>query len=175
MKPSSHLNRERGIALVVSLLFLLVVTIISVTAARNSTISLKMASNLQDQNNSLQSAEAGLLGALALASFDPNDPTPANPDPFVLAARAAGARVDPFPTGVNTLATLNEPTAVTGAVSLVAYERACPRPPSGSGGSSTSTVSCDYYRIDTEHSVASRARTKASLGVVKPILGSANQ
>ena len=158
MKSYDYQGRQRGIALVVSLLFLLVVTIISVTAARNSTISLKMASNMQDQNNSLQSTEAGLFGALALASTAD--------DPFV-----GTTWMDPF-TIANPLTNLNEQNSVAAGVALTAVDRACPRPRSGRGGYSVGTFVCDYYRIDSEHNVASRARTQASLGVVKTVLAS---
>ena len=43
------------------LLFLLVVTIIAVTAANNSTLGLKMSASMQDSYRSFQSAEAGHL------------------------------------------------------------------------------------------------------------------
>lgn len=156
MSSFNYPGRQRGIALVVSLLFLLVVTIISVTAARNSTISLKMASNMQDQNNSLQSTEAGLFGALALASTAD--------DPFL----ATNWR-NPF-TVANPLSNLNEQNSVSAGVSLTVTDRACPRPRAGGRVFSVGTFACDYYRIDSEHDVAARARTKASLGVVKTVL-----
>ena len=155
---------QRGIALVVSLLFLLVVTIISVTAARNSTISLKMASNMQDQSNSLQSSEAGLFGTLALATTADS--------PFPAAAITTDS-VNPFPAGVNPLNNLNEQGSVTAGVRRTAVEQECPRPRAGRGGFSAgveSRFACDFYRIDSEHDVTRRARTKASLGVVKMVL-----
>ncbi|HCD56765.1 MAG TPA: pilus assembly protein PilX, partial [Halieaceae bacterium] len=52
-------HSERGVALAVSLLFLLVVTIVSITAATNSSVGLRMAGNLQDNYESFQAAEAG--------------------------------------------------------------------------------------------------------------------
>jgi type IV pilus assembly protein PilX len=155
MNSLNFQGSQRGIALVVSLLFLLVVTIISVTAARNSTLSLKMASNMQDQNNSLQSTEAGLFGALALA-------TTAD-DPFV----GGVTSFDPFSI-VNPLTNLNEQNSVTARVTEV-YEGGCPRPRPGRGGFNATKFACVYYRVDAEHDVTARARTKASLGVVKPV------
>jgi type IV pilus assembly protein PilX len=164
MKSLDKQVRQHGIALVVSLLFLLVVTIISITAARNSTISLRMASNMQDQNNSLQSSEAGLFGALALAT------TVDSPFP---AAAIATASINPFSASVNPLDNLNEQGSVTARVRRTAVERECPRPRAGRGGYSAgveSPIACDFYRIDSEHDVTGRARTKASLGVVKMVL-----
>ncbi len=65
--------RQQGVALVVALLFLLVVTIISVIAASNSAIGLKMSANMADSYASFQSAEAGILAVLSLAGTA-NDP-----------------------------------------------------------------------------------------------------
>ena len=59
MKNRHISPRQQGVALVVALLFLLVVTVISVIAASNSAIGLKMSANMQDAYSSFQSAEAG--------------------------------------------------------------------------------------------------------------------
>ena len=75
---------QRGVALVVSLLFLLVVTLISVVAANNSSMGLKMSSNMQDAYRSFQEAEAGVYAALGLAGT-PQDPfvrQDSVPEPF---------------------------------------------------------------------------------------------
>jgi hypothetical protein len=63
--------RQSGVVLVTGLLFLLVVTIIAVTAANNSTLGLKMSASMQDSYRSFQSAEAGLYAALGLAGTAP--------------------------------------------------------------------------------------------------------
>ena len=54
MKKSKvqELSDQSGVALVIVLLFLLVVTVISVTAAMNSSLSIKMTTNLQDAYHS---------------------------------------------------------------------------------------------------------------------------
>lgn len=155
-------GRQAGVALVVALLFLLVVTILSVTAARNSSFSLQMSSNMQDANNSFQSAEAGIFAALALAGTGATDPFngTSNDDPF--------DGLSPSP-----LADLNDPNSVTAAITLTALDRSCPRPRrSNTQGSSEGTYACDYYRIDAEHELALRSRTRVSLGVVKTVLAS---
>ena len=153
---------QKGVALVVSLLFLLVVTIISITAATNSSQGLKMASNMQDSYNSFQSAEAGIFAALAMvASAD---------DPFT-----RQPEIDPFATLSSTDNPLRDLRDGAGSVAtrifLTASGRPCPRPPGESGGSSIGTFDCDYYRIESEHDVAGRARTKVELGVVKTVIG----
>jgi type IV pilus assembly protein PilX len=155
-------QQQNGIALVVSLLFLLVVTIISVAAATNSSQSLKMASNMQDSYSSFQSAEAGIFAALAMVA-SANEPFTRQPE------------VDPF---VSLTATENPlrflrdgATSVTTRIFLTAAGRPCPRPPGEFGGNSIGTFDCDYYRIESEHDVAGRARTKVELGVVKTVIG----
>jgi type IV pilus assembly protein PilX len=52
--------RERGITLVVSLIFLLLLTMLGVTAMSTSTLQEKMAGNLRDQDMALQAAESAL-------------------------------------------------------------------------------------------------------------------
>ncbi len=154
--------RQSGVALVVALLFLLVVTILSVTAARNSSFSLQMSSNMQDASSSFQAAEAGVYAALALAGTGASDPF-------------NGTSTDnPFDgLSPNPLAVLNDPNSVAVEIELTALDRSCPRPRrSNSAGSSEGTYACDYYRIDAEHEAEMRARTRVSLGVVKTVLAS---
>ncbi|TGD74202.1 hypothetical protein E4634_08740 [Mangrovimicrobium sediminis] len=156
----SPANRQRGVALVVSLIFLLIVTIISVTAARNSALSLRASGNLQDQNHSQQAADAAAFGALALAGTAD--------DPFTASAQP----VNPFAANSTPLAKLRDPTNVEAQLTLRATEAACPRPRFERDGSSVGTFSCDYYQVDAEHEIPERARTRISLGVVKSVLTS---
>lgn len=53
-------HRERGITLVVTLLFLLLLTILGITAMNTSGLQEKMAGNLRDQDTALQAAESAL-------------------------------------------------------------------------------------------------------------------
>lgn len=52
--------RQRGITLVVSLIFLLLLTILGVTAISTSTLQEKMSGNLRDQDVAFQAAESAL-------------------------------------------------------------------------------------------------------------------
>ena len=161
MRNLSNRRDQAGVALGVAMIFLLIVTIIGVVAARNSTFSLKMSGNLQDLSNSLQSAEAGALAVLSLANT--------GNDPF-----RGGDTEDPFD-GVspNPLDNLNDAGAVDTDVTLMAFESGCPRQRRSSNTSEvwgTNTTVCDYYRVDAEHDVAQRARTRVSLGVIKRVL-----
>lgn len=59
MRPISF-QFQQGVALFVSLIFLLLLTIIGVVAMQNATLQEKMAGNSKFKNESLQYAEAGL-------------------------------------------------------------------------------------------------------------------
>ena len=67
LNPMENPARQSGVVLVTGLLFLLVVTIIAVTAANNSTLGMKMSGGMQDSYRSFQAAEAGIYAALGLA------------------------------------------------------------------------------------------------------------
>ena len=157
MKFSRERKAQGGVALVVALLFLLVVTIISVIAASNSSVGLKMSANMADSYDSFQSAEAGIIATLGLAG-NANDPFRGRylNDPL--------AGISPHP-----LAGLNDgPGAVDVDLFITNSATACPR---SETGSSVGLFDCDYYRIAAEHKVQKQARTKVQLGVVKTIIG----
>lgn len=69
---------QRGAALVVSLLMLLVMTIIGVSATQSNVLQEKMVHNMADQNRAFQASEAGLLdGAAWVDSLtEANEPVP---------------------------------------------------------------------------------------------------
>lgn len=56
-------NCQRGTALVISLVFLLLLTLLAVTAVSTSTLEEKMAGNLKDKHLAFQAAEAALVDA----------------------------------------------------------------------------------------------------------------
>jgi len=163
MSPVKKLSRQRGVALVVALLFLLVVTVISVIAASNSSMGLKMSANLQDSLSSFQSAEAGIIAVLSLAGTD-NDPFDGNDTAEPFAA---------FSESDHPLRNLNDGAdSVDADVFLTTAATTCPR---SEAGSSVNQFSCEHYRITAEHEVSRQARTRVELGVVNTIIGSAAQ
>ena len=159
--------RQSGVVLVTGLLFLLVVTIIAVTAANNSTLGLKMSGSMQDSYRSFQSAEAGLYAALGLAGTaqDPFRRQDVVAEPFEEISNHPLRNQVGYPNDLS----------VDVDVFLISAERACPRPPTSSGGSSVSVFDCDYYRIESEHVELGRARTQVQLGVVKTVIGRSGQ
>lgn len=87
--------RQKGIVLVVGLIFLLVLTIIGVTALRTTVLEQRMAGNTQQLTlafqdaearialllNSLNASEVNLSSSDTCASIDPDtNPDPVNPD-----------------------------------------------------------------------------------------------
>ena len=152
-------SQQQGMALVVSLLFLLILTVISVVAATNSRSALKMSMNAQDGLQSFQAAEAGVYAALA-TSGTAND--------LFMGATEEDVFAD-YSEEENPLALLDTGAdSVTTDVFLTADATACPR---RENGSSVALFDCDYYRIESEHEVERRARTKINVGVVKTIIG----
>ncbi|MFT4519505.1 MAG: type IV pilus assembly protein PilX [Halioglobus sp.] len=159
MSQYSQRNSERGVALVVSLLFLLVITMISVVAASNSRRALEMAMDKQDSTRSFQAAEAGAYAAFATAGT-PEDlfTGVSSSDVF------AGMDEEDSPLG-----NLESGTdSVTTDVIQTSAATACPR---RAAGSSVSLFDCDYYRIESQHAVARRAQSQVNVGVVKTIIG----
>ncbi len=57
--------RQRGAALAVALVFLVVLTIIGVTALRTTTLEERMAGNLQEHTRAFQAAEAGVARTIS--------------------------------------------------------------------------------------------------------------
>lgn len=55
-------GRQRGAVLIVSLIFLLLMTLIGVTSMQSTTLQERMAGNTRDRNLALQAAEAALRG-----------------------------------------------------------------------------------------------------------------
>lgn len=161
--------RQRGIALVVALLFLLVVTIISITAATNSSQGVRMTGNMQDAYRSFQAAEAGIYGALGLAGTadDPFGQAPVKVAPF----DGMSATEHPLRNLGNDP---NDPASVPVDVFVyrVSETGQCPRPRTErSGLESGSLFSCESYRITSEHDEPGRARSRVELGVLRRVSG----
>jgi len=177
MKHLVTRGSQQGITLVVAILFLLILTVLSVFAATNSSLEFKMAGNMQDSYASFQSAEAGAIGTLALSDtandpFDgrstedpvhPND-TDTSPgwDPFY--SWADDAADHPL-AGVS-----GTPAAVNVTLHLTTPATNCPR---AVEGFSTDLLACDHYDIESRHAEAQKATTEVHLGAVKTFIGKA--
>jgi hypothetical protein len=72
---------QQGAVLLISLILLLLLTVLALTAANRSTLQERMAANSQDANMAFQTAEAGRVATInAMASINPafQNITPAN-------------------------------------------------------------------------------------------------
>jgi type IV pilus assembly protein PilX len=64
MKEFSNLQRERGVALAMVLMVLVVLTILGISAMKTSILEVRMSGNVQDGTTAFQVAESGLLSAV---------------------------------------------------------------------------------------------------------------
>ena len=69
LSPGAH--AQRGVALVVALILLVVITLVGLAAVRGTIMQQKMASNLYDRQVEFQSAEAAIRAATALVASTP--------------------------------------------------------------------------------------------------------
>ena len=65
-----RLEKQQGVALVVALIFMLILTIIGISSMQGTSIQEKMAGNLRDQHTALNDAETALRRGEAQASND---------------------------------------------------------------------------------------------------------
>lgn len=87
--PPPPLSRQKGIVLVVGLVFLLVLTIIGVTSLRTTTLEQRMAGNLQQRTMAFQDTETKITmllnnlnsGQTTLSTNDNCSSIDADPDP----------------------------------------------------------------------------------------------
>jgi type IV pilus assembly protein PilX len=72
--PAMSMQRQRGAALVVGLLLLLVLTLLAVSGMNSASLEFIMAGNEQYRSNAFQAAEAGIEQTMAQGLFNPGSP-----------------------------------------------------------------------------------------------------
>lgn len=75
-RMSTMSSRQRGAALVVGLILLLVITILAVSGMNTSTVELQMAGNTQYSQKAFQAAEFGIERAIRSGKYDTTTPQP---------------------------------------------------------------------------------------------------
>lgn len=71
-KPAlGHRSHERGAALVIGLILLLMLTLLAVSGMNSASLEFIMAGNEQYRANAFQSAEAGIEQSMGLGAFNP--------------------------------------------------------------------------------------------------------
>ena len=74
-------SRQKGVALVMSMAFLLILTLIGIGALNTSALEERMTGNMVDKNYALQAAESALLAGEAMIPPLGSDPADLPPDP----------------------------------------------------------------------------------------------
>ena len=101
--PRSNRNNQRGVALVVALMLLVVATLIGLAGIRSTTLQERMSANMYDRSlafqraeSALRAAEDAITGARQIATIAGQDcrPTPATLCAVVPAANAVWVPVD---------------------------------------------------------------------------------
>jgi type IV pilus assembly protein PilX len=69
----SHREGQRGVALVVALILLVVITLVGLAAVRGTIMQQKMAANMYDRQIAFQNAEAAMRAATASITSSPGD------------------------------------------------------------------------------------------------------
>lgn len=158
-------QRQRGVALSITLILLIVFTLLGVFALSTSVLELRMAGNVQQSMDSFQSAEAGVAAVLRTANSEPD---PAK-NPFngqkvgdVNATPLAGVTANP-------LAGLSPGMVVNSRTVLTEVQAPCPRVEAESA-SAADTVVCDYYRIESTAETAAQARSRVAQGAAREVL-----
>lgn len=80
MRQHHSFTRQRGAALVVGLLLLVVLTLLAISGMNTASLELIMAGNETYRQNAFQAAETGIEQALQSGTFDPNDSFDADDD-----------------------------------------------------------------------------------------------
>lgn len=78
MPAMPDFSRQNGVALIISLLLLLVMTLVGITAMRTTTLEEQMSTNMRDRNLAFQAAEAALRDAQAWLNAQTVRPVPSN-------------------------------------------------------------------------------------------------
>jgi hypothetical protein len=93
LHPIASKRTQRGAALVVGMLLLLVLTLLAISGMNTASLELTMAGNMQYHENAFQAAETGVEQAVVFGAFNPKDPTqrlPATADTYTPVANTSG-------------------------------------------------------------------------------------
>lgn len=63
---------QQGVALIMAMVILVILTMLGISAIKSSSLQLKMATGLQDNSMAFQAAESGLVEAYRTIVLDPN-------------------------------------------------------------------------------------------------------
>ena len=78
MRQITEHNKQTGLAMIVAMLVLIALTLIVLSGSRNTTMQLRMASNMQSRVEALETSQAGLDYAVIYSSTDLTVKKPGN-------------------------------------------------------------------------------------------------
>ena len=163
-KKISSAQKQQGLVLVTGLIFLLVLTLLSVVGSSNSALNLQIAGSIQDKKNAFHVGEAALQSVLWLENEAPiadelrplhRDANDSNP-------------FEGLSSSANPLQHVSSDTDVQTQISFRAT-RGCKR-----AENATSQLKCDYYQASSDTMMVSGARSVQNLGILKEVIGSAS-
>lgn len=71
-KLSGAADKQQGVALIMAMVILVILTMLGISSMKSSTLELKMAAGIQDNTMAFQAAESGLVEAFRTIVLDPN-------------------------------------------------------------------------------------------------------
>jgi type IV pilus assembly protein PilX len=107
MRNIQVIRRERGAALVVGMILLLVLTLLAVSGMNTASTELVMAGNEQFQENAFQAAEMGIEQGLANGDFNPG--TASEPLYVNVDVPGTAANTDEYTTTITPWPAINSP------------------------------------------------------------------
>lgn len=141
---STRFRRQRGAALVVGLVLLLILTLLAVSGMNTATTELTMAGNEQYRANAFQAAETGIEQVVATGVFNTNAPVPT-----LQQILANGGTID----------TITRPRGITGNPSRYGFANALVL------GSSSGTFNAAHFQIDSTGTAQRNARADHTQGL----------
>lgn len=140
---STRFTRQRGAALVVGLVLLLILTLLAISGMNTATTELTMAGNEQYRANAFQAAETGIEQVIARGVFNTNAPV-----------------IDPQQTlASGTIDTTTLPRGITGNPSRYGFGNALVL------GSSSGTFTAAHFQVDSTGTAQRNARADHTQGL----------
>lgn len=132
------LRRQNGAVLIITLIMLIVITLVTVSSVRSTTVDERMAGNARDRNKAFQAAEAAVQNCLALvnaASYLGTVQTPAlppNPPLWEVEANWADGAAASYPIPMTTAQLAEDPRCMVETLSATGSFRVTGRAVGGS-------------------------------------------
>lgn len=169
ISPSSMRNRQQGAVLIVSLLMLMVLTIIGLSALTNSGMETRMAHNFQHGQIVFQAAETSINKVLIAGTSIDNPFYVEASDPMVT---AMGKGINDTTTAVAYSSTALDPSGYLGEASISSTNTVVYKAVGNCPGSSFGELVCHKFEVISAASIAATgARGTHTLGFARAAPG----